>query len=421
MTVKLRIGSPRFRLPPRIMWRVLLVAFASGQLVAAYWTIRMSYADYRSSLGSSSDLAAAAALVPGNAEYRSRLSADADGDDSAIAALRAAVGANPRLAAAWIDLGLRLEASGDLGRARQSLLAGAGVDKTFIPAWTLANFHFRHAETGPFWRWAGRAASVSYQPLDPVFRLCWLVRPDPPVILAKVVPDRCDALRQYAAFLFSMERSEEGGEVAVHAAVRATKQDTRNVLGLCDRLLDRGYVAAAVRTWNALARRRVLPYAEVAGRRREALTNGDFARPAVEQGFDWRITRAPGVFVHRVGAQRGLQIVLSGHQPASCRIIEQYVPLRPEWKGSFGVRWRSTNVPQDGGIAFTISDARTNAELARICGPPSDQSWHDNQLQITAPRGTQLVRVALQCERIRGRPRADGSLWVDSITLHRSD
>ena len=85
--------------------------------------------------------------------------------------LRVAVRLNPRLASAWIYLGLDAEADGDLAEAEQDLLQAARVDRQYLPAWTLANFYFRRGDTVNFWPWAARAASLTFDDYRPLLRL----------------------------------------------------------------------------------------------------------------------------------------------------------------------------------------------------------------------------------------------------------
>ena len=52
---------------------------------------------------------------------------------------------NPRDSSAWMTLGLEAEQAGDVNRAAESLLRAEKVDRQYLPAWTAANFFFRHA------------------------------------------------------------------------------------------------------------------------------------------------------------------------------------------------------------------------------------------------------------------------------------
>ena len=98
--------------------------------------------------------------------------------------LTRALDANPRSSAAWISLGLLDEASGNFPGAEQSLRQAAVVDHQYLPAWTLANFYFRHADRKQFWVWVDRAASLAYSDVGPLLRLCDQFEPDPIQLLA---------------------------------------------------------------------------------------------------------------------------------------------------------------------------------------------------------------------------------------------
>jgi tetratricopeptide (TPR) repeat protein len=91
--------------------------------------------------------------------------------DSSPEELRAAVRLNPRLAAAWLQLGLDAEANGNFPGAEADLLRAARVDRQYVPSWTLANFYFRRGDAVKFWPWARRAAELTYDDYRPLLRL----------------------------------------------------------------------------------------------------------------------------------------------------------------------------------------------------------------------------------------------------------
>jgi tetratricopeptide (TPR) repeat protein len=85
--------------------------------------------------------------------------------------LHIAVSLNPRLASAWMQLGLDAEADGNLEEAEMDLLQAARVDRLYLPSWTLANFYFRRGDANRFWPWAKRAAALTFDDYRPLLRL----------------------------------------------------------------------------------------------------------------------------------------------------------------------------------------------------------------------------------------------------------
>ncbi len=96
----------------------------------------------------------------------------------ALAALRRAVALNPSDGRAWIEMGLRLEATGDLGAAEQALLRAAQEDLTYLPRWTLMNYYYRRNDVDRFWFWAKAAVPMIYGDPLPLFHLCGRVGED---------------------------------------------------------------------------------------------------------------------------------------------------------------------------------------------------------------------------------------------------
>jgi len=93
--------------------------------------------------------------------------------------LRVAVTLNPRLAIAWIQLGLDAEGEGNLAEAEIDLLQAARVDRQYVPAWTLANFYFRRGDAANFWPWARKAAARTFDDYRPLLRLADVLEPSP--------------------------------------------------------------------------------------------------------------------------------------------------------------------------------------------------------------------------------------------------
>ncbi len=100
--------------------------------------------------------------------------------------LRSFLKREPRNTEARIELGLLQESSGRVDQARATLLEAARLDHQHAPAWTLANFYFRHPEGEQFWRWARETARLNYDDVKPLLRLASATEPDPQKVLARL-------------------------------------------------------------------------------------------------------------------------------------------------------------------------------------------------------------------------------------------
>jgi len=392
---------------PLALWRLTLALVSLLALgTAAHWSIRLARADHLGRQPSPEAVRRAIQLSPGESRYHRRLAAM----DSArrLCALERAVALNPRDSAAWIDLGMEAEARGDLPRAEKALLEAARVDRTSQPRWTLANYYFRREIHESFWHWARQAAAMSYGDVTALFRLCWRTTPDPEWISEHVAGDRANLLRQFLDYLISGNHLE-AAETVAHRLVRVSGPDAASpLLAYCERLIERGHLEPAVRTWNALATRGLIglpPLAPDAGR---VLTNGDFSAPPLGRGFDWRFHRHEGVSVARTSASPGVRLVFSGRQPEDCELAAQFLPLRPGTAYRLSYRYRTAGVPAAGGLEWRVSGVRS--------APLSSPEWRDESLEFvaaaSAPRG-----LSLHYRRAPGTTRIEGELWIAQVRL----
>ena len=100
--------------------------------------------------------------------------------------LRAAVAANPRDSAAWIELGLAAEREHEFVEAARSFAQAEKVDRRYLPAWSSANFHFRQGNAENFWDAAARAAAMIYDDPRPLVDLADHMEPDPVIALGRL-------------------------------------------------------------------------------------------------------------------------------------------------------------------------------------------------------------------------------------------
>lgn len=166
----------------------------------------------------------------GVAEARSRWNPELASPDQP----RVTVTLNPRLAMAWIQLGLDDEAEGNLAAAEIELLRAARVDRQYIPAWTLTNFYFRRGDAVNFWPWARKAAARTFDDYRPLLRLADAMEPSPSEVASRL-GGTPPLLRAYMDLLIGARRLGAAEEIA---ALLATHQDPSDAARLAD-LADR--------------------------------------------------------------------------------------------------------------------------------------------------------------------------------------
>ena len=148
--------------------------------------------------------------------------------------LRAAVRLNPRLASAWIQLGLDAEADGNPQEAETDLLQAARVDRLYLPSWTLSNFYFRRGDPEKFWPWAERAARLTFDDYRPLLRLADSFETSPEQVAIRL-GGGAPLLRAYLDLLINAHRPDSAREIARLLAARHDPADRDRLAAFADR------------------------------------------------------------------------------------------------------------------------------------------------------------------------------------------
>jgi tetratricopeptide (TPR) repeat protein len=362
---------------------------------AAFTAIRLAVADTISRRETPEAITRAIALEwPAPAAELEQALAEVD-PAHAREALQRAIHENPRSSAAWIDLGLLQDSTGDLS-AEHSLRQAALVDHQYLPAWTLANFYFRRGDREQFWQWAERAAALAYDDPLPLLRLADRFEPDPIRSLAHFQNAR--RLRPpYLNFLIGENRLDAAQQVA-----RGMSDDRANdayLIGLADRQLRAGNAAYALEMWNLAS-----GFPPLDPSKGSMLTNGDLARAPLNLGFDWRLGQAEGVFENWKPSE--LIFNFTGSQPEVCALLEQTVILTP---GRFQLRFD-----------YLAADGSPNAvrwSLDNVEGPPIEpgSAWKKGSFDL--PRGRGPRNLKLFYRREPGSTRSEGRIELRNLQI----
>jgi hypothetical protein len=347
-------------------------------------------------------------ITPDSAEYHFR---QWQAQPERSVELDRALTLNPRYTAGWIARGLAAETAGDPAAAEASLLQAARTDKTYLPGWTLANFYLRADDAGKFWTWARRAAGMAHDPTA-VFQLCWRKSGDAGKILDRAIPAAPAVRRAYLDFLLRTNRFEAAGPLAAELGRTPEASDLDALLGYCDASLARHEVGPALRIWNALSKAGLIPYRQGAWP-----VNGDLAAAPLGRGFDWRPQRIDGVSLTFDPAARAMAVAVSGRQPESCDLVEQYIAVQPGARYRFRFDYRTPDLGPGNGLSWSFVDARTGAELAAVA--LSGQGGQS--LEFSSPGGCDLISLQLRYRRPAGSVRAEGSVEFQRFTLERAD
>jgi hypothetical protein len=324
-----------------------------------------------------------------SAEYATRL-AEIE-PDRAKEDLSQALTWNPRSTTARIALALEEERAGDLEAAARDLNLAASADHQFLPAWALANFYFRHGERDPFWIWANRAARLNSGDLDPLLALCDEL--DPGNATSHLTPDpKLD--RAYLDFLIRASRWAD----AVRVSRKLGTGDSARLAALTTKLIDAHQYGMATAVWTSIHRSS------------QMLFNGDLRAVPSDEGFDWRVAKAPGVnWNWREGE---LTFHFSGDEDEASPLMDHAVALAP---GAYRLtfEYATTGFAAPAGVRWLLDNTETDPI------EPSPE-WRSADRSFVIRRGADpdsFHWLRLIYRRNPGSSRARGEFRIRNILL----
>ena len=378
-------------------------------VLAAFWSARLAWADMLSRTGLA-ECEKAARLDPANALILMRWSdalRQAGRDDRAVLERVAAL--RPWDAAPRIRLALEAEMRGDPGEARRLLEEAAGLSRTFEPQWTLANFYLRRGDEARFWAAVRAALAVSVYGPPQVYELCRRVGAAPETVLDRVMPDRPPLLESYLNWLSHHGDPAGARAVAQRLAPRAGQGEAPSLTAWCTRAIENGLAEDALAVWNTLASHHAVPYPPLDAVRGPCLTNGSFTREPLGAGFDWRYEHPLGVSLVREPSQ-GLRVSFSGRQAERCRILAQFVPVRPGLRYRLRCRSRAIGIPRAVGLVWRVQAGATGLAALEAAGD-------ERGAEFRAPPGRHAVEIALVYDRAPGTTRIEGTVALAAVSM----
>ena len=357
-------------------------------------------------------------LLPANGAYPAQLADDVYATDPNAAGvlLQKAVDLNAYDAGSWIQLGLLHEANNDLAAAEAALERAAGADATFLPAWSLANFYFRRQNEPQFWHWAQRAAHMAPDDASPLFRLAWYVTPSVPVIENRLQLQRPAIQSQFVAFLIAQGNPQAVSEAAAHLLQAGQPGSTQTILGACEWLIAARHPELALSLWNSLAAHRQIAYPPLTLATADTVTNGNFLRQPVSQGFDWHLGTAEGVSTFLNTNPNALGFEFSGDEPDQFELVSQLAPVEAQKQYALLVRYESNGIPSGNGLMWTVRDDRTGAVLAHTASLSAPQGGQAVAC-FAVPANSHFIHLALEYQRQPGTLHPEGKLALAQVRL----
>jgi tetratricopeptide (TPR) repeat protein len=398
----------------RRMCRVAGLAALGLLGTALYWTVRLERADWLFVKGDAPSIRQAIRLAPGNAEYYSFL-AQAE-PDRAVEILKEGVALNPLDSSLRLELGLAAQQQGDFPNAEINMLDAMRLDTGFGPRWALSDFYFQRRDAERFWPVVRAALAMSYGDVSAQFRNCRALASDPQTILERAIPDRPAVWRKYLDFLLAEGPLDAADPVADKVLASADNDAVPSLLNYCDKVLAKGRGDEALLVWNGLARRKLIPYPELAAGAGEIPVNGDF-RAELGHGFDWQFSAPDGIYANRTLPPSGLILSFSGQQSENTGILSQYVPLLPHRRYVLKVRYRVSGIGAESGLMCTLvlpdgQDALNGRGLL-----PGGEGNLEQTLPFQSADRATLGRLVFGYHRMLGTTRIEGSLTLQDFAL----
>jgi hypothetical protein len=404
---------------------MLALGFVAGLCLVTVATVRIHLAERRMQTVEREDLERAVRLVPGNSEAWARLGAlhGREGRPAdAARSLEQAVRLNPYNAPAWVDLALHWELEGDLPKAERCLLQAVRASAAHY--WALANFYVRQAVDDRFWSALRTTLSRSRVHTEAAFDLAWRASNDPAEILREAIPDEAEVLRMYFAFLQGRKQLPALADVWERLQTHLDARDTPAGLRYAEDMLRERRVDAAVRVWNQLARRRLIPHPALDAEKGRSLTNGQFLFDSYATAFDWRFPATEGVAagLEKQVQEGSVRVRLSGTHPEAATLVWQWAPVLPGRTYRLGFRYRTSDLPADTGLYWAAWDETGPAARQILRSGPlaAREAWTNSTVVLRTARETRLIRLAFAYQRSLGTTRARGSVSIAAVTLDPS-
>jgi tetratricopeptide (TPR) repeat protein len=404
----------------RAVRTTLLAAAIAGLAAAGAWSVRLGWADAWFQTETVAGTEKALSLTPGQADYSVRLALLVSDDDPAraAAALRRALASNPHDARAWIELGLRYEADGNLPLAERTLLRAAEESHIYLPRWTLMNYYFRRNDTERFWFWAKSAVPMIWGDPLPLFHLCGRVTEDGDLI-GRLDIRKPELQAAYLFYLLDVGRPDLAGPTSRRLLESNRKADIPLLLEACDRLLAAQRTGDARSIWDGLIAAHSIPDGSPRGGDGTLLYNGDFAASPTGHGFDWRLPAIEGISAALEESPVGLRLTFSGAQPEDAEPLVQLAAVEGNAPYELKFDYRTSGIEAGTGLSWRIGDADRGAVIAAGETLASDRPI-ERRMLFTTPPGCRLVRVALAYQRYPGTTRISGFIVLRNVELRRA-
>ena len=397
--------------------RIVSILILCGLAVSVWHAFNVARADLYYRDNNLASTRAAVRIAPGNAVYHELLAEleEAEGANP-DAELTKTTDLSPRESIYWIRRAFRAEVERKYDESERYLDEANRVDHGFDPRWALMNYYFRRGMAPQFWKATRAALEMSYGDRSPLFKLCLAMNNDP-AVTRQVIPEKREILYQFFIYLIQQNRVQAASAIAEELAPKAQAEELPWLVKFCDRQAGRDDGSSLI-VWNALCRRRLVNFSELAPDRGKIITNGDFSAPPLQQGFDWKYGNSAGFSVNLIDATQGISVNVSGDEPDQAYILEETVPLTPGKQYLLNYTYRLMDTQPDSGLQWVLlADVPHKPGTEESIGNSSVFSgtdWHNAQMSFPAGSHSS-ARLILQYRRAPATLRWKGTVQIRKI------
>ena len=112
-----------------------------------------------------------------------------------------------------------------------------------------------------------------------------------------------------------------------------------------------------------------------------------------------------------------MRITFAGKQPERCEVLQQIAPVRPGANYRLTFEYQTAGIQPETGLRWKVFGDNSGVELRVRATDLSSREWRESAAEFTAPPQSQVVRLALNYERLRGTARIEGDVWLRNLRL----
>lgn len=405
------------------------VAIAALLAFSIYYAVREGIGGWYFEKNLPQDIETAAKWDPRNPQFPDALAnlmrfyADNPNPAPLVQLCERAVRLSPNDAHYWADLGSAYDWA---GRQNDALRAFERARELFPNSpdinWSLANFYVRSGRLNESLPMLQKILAAGGIDQTQVFALATRAAGNPDVVIEQVLPARAPFLENYLNFLVTSNRLDDA-QIAWSRLLdsKQTFDIARGVLYV-NALIQLPDVNAASEVWSQLAAR----FPDTMNPRisnNDLVTNGDFALPILNGGFDWRVFPIEGATVSVSPANPGgdgwLQIEFDGAHNLEYAHVLQFIRVEPKTHYEFSGEIRTRGITTDSGPRFQIFDIHDMAHLFVYSDNRIGTSdWWTEKLNFKTGAETRMVilRVARPAS-TKFDNKIRGDVWIRHISI----